>query len=102
MQFKIKLQNAGSVGLHIYREWTIPDCPNKPFYINQGEEDMWAFLARDGQLISEQETLLYPEVMKKRDDRATESVSRHCGSTDLSDSDTQSDFSFGSDFTSGV
>jgi hypothetical protein len=31
MQFKIKWQNTGSVGLHIYREWTIPDCPNKLF-----------------------------------------------------------------------
>jgi hypothetical protein len=38
MKFKIKLQNTGSVGLHIYREWTIPDCPNKLFYKNQGEK----------------------------------------------------------------
>jgi hypothetical protein len=64
MQFKIKLKNTGSVGLHIYREWTIPDCPNKFFYTNQGEEEMWDVLGRDGQLMSEQETLLYPEVMK--------------------------------------
>jgi hypothetical protein len=63
MQFKIKLQNTGSVGLHIYREWTIPDCPNKLFYTNQGEEEMWDVLGRDGQLMSEQETLLYLEVM---------------------------------------
>jgi hypothetical protein len=63
MQFKIKLQNAGSVGLHIYRQWTIPDCPNKLFYTNQGEEEIWAVLGRDGQLVSEQETLLYLEVM---------------------------------------
>jgi hypothetical protein len=63
MQFKIKLQNSGSVGLHIYREWTIPDCPNKLFYTNQGEEEIWAVLGIDGQLMSEQETLLYPEVM---------------------------------------
>jgi hypothetical protein len=63
MQFKIKFQNTGSVGLHIYRELTIPECPNKLFYTNQGEEDMWAVLGRDGQLMSEQETLLYPEVM---------------------------------------
>jgi hypothetical protein len=61
VQFKIKLQNTGSVGLHIYREWTIPYCPNKLFYTNQ--EEMWAVLGRDGQLMSEQETLLYPEVM---------------------------------------
>jgi hypothetical protein len=27
------------------------------------EEDMWAVLGRDGQLMSEQETLLYSEVM---------------------------------------
>jgi hypothetical protein len=63
MQFKIKLQNTGSVGLHIYREWTIPDCQDKLFYTNQGEEDMWAVLGRDGQLMSEQETLLYLEMM---------------------------------------
>jgi hypothetical protein len=63
MQFKIKLQNTGSVGLHIYREWTIPDFPNKLFYTNQGEEDMWVVLGRDGQPMSEQETLLYLEVM---------------------------------------
>jgi hypothetical protein len=63
MQFKIKLQNTGSVVLHIYREWTIPDCPNKLFCANQGEEEMWAVLGRDGQLMSEQETLLYLEVM---------------------------------------
>jgi hypothetical protein len=63
VQFKIKLQNTGSVGLHIYREWTIPDCPNKLFYTNQGEEETWAVLGRDGQLMSEQETLLYPEVI---------------------------------------
>jgi hypothetical protein len=30
---------------------------------NQGEEEMWAVLGRDGQLMSEQETLLYLEVM---------------------------------------
>jgi hypothetical protein len=29
----------------------------------QGEEEMWAVLGRDGQLMSEQETLLYLEVM---------------------------------------
>jgi hypothetical protein len=52
-----------TVGLHIYRERTIPDCPNKFFYTNQGEEDMWAVLVRDGQLMSEQGTFLYPEVM---------------------------------------
>jgi hypothetical protein len=63
MQFKIKLHNTGSVALHIYRERTIPDCPNKLFYIHQGEEDMWAVIGRDGQLMSEQETLLYLEVM---------------------------------------
>jgi hypothetical protein len=63
MQFKIKLQNTGSVGLHIYREWIIPDCRNKLFYTNQGEGEMWAVIGRDGQLMSEQETLLYPEVM---------------------------------------
>jgi hypothetical protein len=63
MQFKIKLQNTGSVCLHNYREWTIPDCPNKLFYTNQGEEEMWAVLGRDGQLMSEQEILLYLEVM---------------------------------------
>jgi hypothetical protein len=51
-----------SVGLHIHRDWTIPDCPNKLFYTNQ-EEEMWAILGRDGQLMSEQETLLYPVVM---------------------------------------
>jgi hypothetical protein len=50
---KIKLQNTGSVGLHIHREWTIPDCPNKLFYTNQGEEEMWAVLGRDGQLMSD-------------------------------------------------
>jgi hypothetical protein len=64
MQFKIQLQNTGSVGPHIYREWTIPDCPNKLFYTSQGEGEMWAVLGRDGQLMSEQETLLYTEVMK--------------------------------------
>jgi hypothetical protein len=63
MQFKIKLRNTGSVGLHIYREWTIPDCPNKLFYTNQGEEEMWDVLGSDGQLMSEQKTLLYLEVM---------------------------------------
>jgi hypothetical protein len=63
MQFKIKLQNKVSVGLHIYREWTIPDFTNKLFYTNQGEEEMWAVLGRDGQLMSEQGTLLYPEAM---------------------------------------
>jgi hypothetical protein len=36
----IIIQNTGSVGLHIYREWTIPDCPNKLLYTNQGEEEM--------------------------------------------------------------
>jgi AMMECR1 domain-containing protein len=39
------------------------ECPNKLFYTNQGEGEMWAVLGRDGQLMSEQETLLYPEVM---------------------------------------
>jgi hypothetical protein len=63
MQFKIKLQNTGSVGLHMYREWTIPDCPKKFFYTNPGEKEIWAVLGRDGQLMSEQETLLYLEVM---------------------------------------
>jgi hypothetical protein len=63
LQFKIKLQNTRSVGLHIYRECTIPDCPNKLFYTNQGEEEMWAVLGRDGQLKTKQETILYPEVM---------------------------------------
>jgi hypothetical protein len=47
----------------IYREWTIPDCPNKLFYTKQGVGEMWVVLGRDGQLMSEQETLLYPEVM---------------------------------------
>jgi hypothetical protein len=42
---------------------TIKPCPNKLFYTKQGEEETWAVLERDGQLMSEQETLLYPEVM---------------------------------------
>jgi hypothetical protein len=63
MDFVTLTHRTGYVGPHIYREWTIPDCPNKFVYTNQGEEEMWAVLGRDGQLMTEQETLLYPEVM---------------------------------------
>jgi hypothetical protein len=46
-----------------YRIRWCAHCPNKLFYTNQGKEEMWSVLGTDGQLMSKQETLLYPEVM---------------------------------------
>jgi hypothetical protein len=37
--------------------------PKQALYTNQGAEETWAVLGRDGQLMSEQETLVYLEVM---------------------------------------